>query len=174
ARMAFDAAPSALLVVDGAGRIVLANAQAERLFARARAELIGSPLEALIALEPPASVAGQLAAARSGPPATSPGLAVVGSGNGVGEGGGRLPVELALAALGDAAAPGAAAVAAVRDLGQQRRTDELRATELAEARAARDRLEVLLDHAPAFIIGVSLEGTIDFINRTLPQHPKKD
>jgi PAS domain S-box-containing protein len=41
-------------------------------------------------------------------------------------------------------------------------------------RAARQRLEVLLEFAPAFIIGISPEGTIDFINRTLPQHDKKD
>jgi PAS domain S-box-containing protein len=45
---------------------------------------------------------------------------------------------------------------------------------LAEERAARERLEALLEFAPAFIIGVSGRGTIDFINRTLPQHDKKD
>ena len=43
-----------------------------------------------------------------------------------------------------------------------------------EERAARERLEALLAFAPAFIIGVSMQGTIDFINRTLPQHDKKD
>lgn len=43
-----------------------------------------------------------------------------------------------------------------------------------EERAARQRLEALLEFAPAFIIGVSKTGTIDFINRTLPQHDKKD
>jgi PAS domain S-box-containing protein len=43
-----------------------------------------------------------------------------------------------------------------------------------QERAARERLEALLEFAPAFIIGVSPQGTIDFINRTLPQHDKKD
>jgi PAS domain S-box-containing protein len=47
-------------------------------------------------------------------------------------------------------------------------------TPLDEERAARQRLEALLEFAPAFIIGVSTRGTIDFINRTLPQHDKKD
>lgn len=41
-------------------------------------------------------------------------------------------------------------------------------------RAARERLEALLEFAPAFIVGVNREGTIDFINRTLPQHDKND
>lgn len=41
-------------------------------------------------------------------------------------------------------------------------------------RAARERLEALLEFAPAFIVGVNRQGTIDFINRTLPQHDKKD
>ena len=47
-------------------------------------------------------------------------------------------------------------------------------TPLDEERETRQRLEVLLEFAPAFIIGVSARGTIDFINRTLAQHDKKD
>jgi PAS domain S-box-containing protein len=47
-------------------------------------------------------------------------------------------------------------------------------TPLDEERAARRQLEALLEFAPAFIIGVTARGTIDFINRTLPQHDKKD
>nr|PZN69999.1 MAG: hypothetical protein DIU62_01155 [Pseudomonadota bacterium] len=41
-------APDALLVVDGHGRIVLANGAAEKLFGFERTELIGSPIERLI------------------------------------------------------------------------------------------------------------------------------
>jgi len=44
----------------------------------------------------------------------------------------------------------------------------------AEERAARERLEALLEFAPAFIIGVTTHGTVDFINRTLPQHDKRE
>jgi len=43
-----------------------------------------------------------------------------------------------------------------------------------QERAARQRLEAVLEFAPAFIVAVSPQGTIDFINRTLPQHDKKD
>jgi PAS domain S-box-containing protein len=43
-----------------------------------------------------------------------------------------------------------------------------------QERAARQRLEALLEFAPAFIVAVSPQGTIDFINRTLPQHDKND
>lgn len=43
-----EATPDAIVVVDGAGRIVTVNAQAERLFAYQRHELIGQPVEMLL------------------------------------------------------------------------------------------------------------------------------
>src|ERR1019366_1883880 len=43
-----DAAPDAMLVVDGEGRIEFANAQTEAVFGYPRAELIGQPLDRLI------------------------------------------------------------------------------------------------------------------------------
>jgi PAS domain S-box-containing protein len=47
-RLAVEASPSAMVLVDRAGRVVLANAQAERSFGYARAELIGQPVEVLV------------------------------------------------------------------------------------------------------------------------------
>jgi PAS domain S-box-containing protein len=47
-RLALEASPSAKLMADGAGRIVLVNAQTERLFGYAREELIGQPVELLV------------------------------------------------------------------------------------------------------------------------------
>lgn len=44
----FESTPDALLVVDQAGRITLANAQAESLFGYSRSELIGQPVEMLV------------------------------------------------------------------------------------------------------------------------------
>jgi len=44
----FEYTPDALLMVDQAGRITLANAQAETLFGYDRSELIGQPIEMLI------------------------------------------------------------------------------------------------------------------------------
>ncbi len=47
-RRIFEFTPDALLVVDAAGRITLANAQAEKLFGYCREDLIGQPVELLV------------------------------------------------------------------------------------------------------------------------------
>jgi len=46
--MLFDAAPDAILEIDDAGRILLANTEAEHMFQRSREELLGLTVEALI------------------------------------------------------------------------------------------------------------------------------
>lgn len=47
-RAVVEAVPSAILVVDARGAIVLANAQAESLFGYSRTDLIGSPVDSLL------------------------------------------------------------------------------------------------------------------------------
>jgi two-component system, sensor histidine kinase PdtaS len=47
-RLALEATPTAMIMVDSAGAIVLVNAQLEKLFGYQRAELIGMPVEQLI------------------------------------------------------------------------------------------------------------------------------
>ena len=43
-----ESAPDAMVIVDREGRIVVANAQTERLFGYSRDELLGQPVELLV------------------------------------------------------------------------------------------------------------------------------
>jgi len=47
-RQIVEAAPNAMVMVNLAGRIEMVNAQAEELFGRARAEMLGQPIEMLV------------------------------------------------------------------------------------------------------------------------------
>ena len=47
-RVAIEAAPSGMILVDRAGRIVLVNALAEKLFGYSRDELLGQRIEMLV------------------------------------------------------------------------------------------------------------------------------
>ena len=47
-RQVVEAAPSAMVMIDAAGRIEMVNAQAERVFGYARAELLGQTVEMLV------------------------------------------------------------------------------------------------------------------------------
>jgi len=50
-RLLFETSPNGILVVDGAGQITFANPSVERLFGFKRDELIGRPVETLVAKE---------------------------------------------------------------------------------------------------------------------------
>src|SRR5262245_2341059 len=47
-RLAVESAPNSMILVDEAGRIVLVNAQTEKVFGYSRAELLGEPIEKLV------------------------------------------------------------------------------------------------------------------------------
>jgi PAS domain S-box-containing protein len=47
-RLVVEAAPSAMVMINAAGRIEMVNAQAEQVFGYARAELLGQPVEMLV------------------------------------------------------------------------------------------------------------------------------
>ena len=52
-RLAVEAAPNAMIMVDRAGRIVMVNAQAERDFGYSRTELLGQPVRSSVRTRPP-------------------------------------------------------------------------------------------------------------------------
>jgi PAS domain S-box-containing protein len=170
ALMALDAAPDAVFVVDGGGRIVFANACSERTFGLSRSELSGSLLEALLAAECRSSWRKDLSDFLAGrralesPERCDP--------IGLGMAGQRFPLGLSLGGFGTAAAP--MAVVVIRDLTEQRHAEQRLAAVAVEAQVTLGRLDTLLEFAPAFIIAVDRHGTIEFLNRTLPQYTKKD
>jgi PAS domain S-box-containing protein len=170
ALMALDAAPNAVFVVDGGGRILFANACSERTFGLSKSELSGSQLETLLAAECRSSWRKDLLGFLAGPHALeSPERC---NQIGLGAGDQRFPIGLSLGGFGSAAAP--MAVVVIRDLTDQRHAEQRLAAVALEAHDTLARLDTLLEFAPAFILAVSRQGTIEFINRTLRQYTKKD
>jgi PAS domain S-box-containing protein len=120
-----EAAPDAVVCVDANGRIVLVNAQAERLFGYARQDLAGQPVEILV----PDAIKAVHLAHRAGYVA-DPRPRPMGSGlelAGRRQGGGTFPAEISLSAIGTE--QGILVMAAVRDI-----------TERLEFQAERERL----------------------------------
>ena len=144
ARMLVEAAPDAMLVVDEGGCIVLVNAQVERLFGYARAELIGQPIELLVPVD-----------SRIAHVALRRGYAAEPRTRGMGSAGRPLaarrkdgtlfPTEISLSPL--CTAEGTFAIACVRDT-----TDRLRAEEAArDGDELRRRAESHLREVTSFL-----------------------
>ena len=142
-----EAAPDAVVIVDGTGRIELVNRQTEHLFGYTRDELLGQPVEILV----PESFRGRHRGHRTGYFA-EPGLRPMGAGLdllGRRRDGSEFPVEISLSPI---ETPGGLVVsAAIRDVTQRRREDE--------------RFRALLESAPDAMVIVDHEGRIVLINR---------
>lgn len=120
-RRLFESSPDAVLVVDGAGTVVLANERAEALFGYRRDELCGSPVETLVA-------SGQRAAhaAERGRYQAAPSLRPMGARRDLvarRRDGADVPVDIMLAPL-PAPDDTTLTVAVVRDAADRRRRDE--------------------------------------------------
>jgi PAS domain S-box-containing protein len=121
-----EAAPDAMVCVDGDGRIALVNAQAERLFGYGRDELVGQPVEILV----PDAVRAVHPAHRAGY-TTDPRPRPMGAGMelaGRRRDGSTFPAEISLSAIDTE--EGLLVIAAVRDV-----------TERLEVQAERERLK---------------------------------
>src|SRR5579859_722286 len=130
-----EAAPDAMLCVEGDGRIALVNAQAERLFGYSREELIGQQVEILV----PDSIRAVHPSLRAGYLA-DPKLRPMGAGvelAGRRRDGSTFPAEISLSAI--AAEEGILVTAAVRDVTERMAFQTGR--ERLRIQADRDRIE---------------------------------
>jgi hypothetical protein len=141
-----EAAPDAIVGVDPDGRIVLVNAQAERLFGYDRAQLLGQPVEILVP-EAVRAVHPDHRACYLADPEPRP----MGAGMELAarrKDGTEFPAEISLSAFDTDA--GRLVAAAVRDVSDRKR---------AEA-----KFRGLLEAAPDAIVGVAADGRIALVN----------
>jgi PAS domain S-box-containing protein len=135
-----DAAPNAVLMVDGRGRIALANAQAEKLFGYDRAELLGQPVDLLV----PVRLQNGHAEKRD-ELFRNPSPRPMGAGRDVSgrrKDGTEIPLEIGLNPV--ETAEGVFVVASIIDLTQRKHAEEVLVHE-------RNLLRALIDHLPDLI-----------------------
>ena len=141
----FASLPDAIVVVNDSGRIVHANAQAEALFGRVDADLVGEPVECLL---PPRLRAQHLPQRNSY--LFQPGLRPMGRGLelfGLRADGSEFPVEIS---LGPIELDGRRLViSAIRDISERKaieHTLQLKNIELERANRAKDRFLATMSH----------------------------
>lgn len=148
-----EAGPDALVVCDDAGRIVLANAETERLFGYGPGELVGELVERLVPERHHAAHVGSRSAYTLGPT-----LRPMGLGRrllGKRRDGSEFQAEVSLSPV--RTARGLFIAAAVRDVSELRRME----IALAEAEA---RLRDLVEQAPDGIFVADLSGRYTEVN----------
>ena len=119
-RDVLESAPDAMVIADGLGRIVIVNAQAERLFGYTREELLGRPVEMLLPERVRDAHAHHRASYHSAP-LTRPmgaGLDLLGRR----KDGSEFPVEVSLSPLKDDG--GLLVTSVVRDITERKRAEE--------------------------------------------------
>ena len=132
----FDAAPDALVLVDSAGTIVMANTHAHRLFGFERGELAGQSVEVLVPERYRQSHLGHRAGYFH-----TPSVRPMGAGlelYGLRKNGSEFPVEISLSPV--RTDTGFMAISAIRDISERKRADEERVA-LAREQAARAEAE---------------------------------
>jgi len=119
-RNLLESAPDAIVIVNGAGRIEIVNAQTENLFGYSRKEILGQPVETLIPSRFRDQHAGNRRAYTQSPRARAMGAGL--ELYGVRKDGVEFPVEISLSPLDTE--EGTLILSAIRDVSEQRRNAE--------------------------------------------------
>lgn len=136
-RLAVEAAPTGMMMVDGEGRIVLVNAEIEKLFGYPRSELIGKPMEALV----PARFRDRHPQLREGF-FNNPRARAMGAGRdlrGLRKDGTEVPVEIGLSPLHTA--DGDFVLSSVVDISERKRAEQERDALLSQLKGLNAELE---------------------------------
>ena len=155
-RIAVDASPNGMLLVDAEGRIALANRRLQEMFGYTEPELLGQPVEILVPERLRGVHRGDRASFVAAPEARP-----MGAGRelwGRRSDGSEFPVEIGLnpVRIGEALS----ILAAVTDITLRREADRI-------LREREERLRILMDNASDAIAVLSPDGTVLEINRTL-------
>ncbi|HUI72530.1 MAG TPA: PAS domain S-box protein, partial [Spirochaetia bacterium] len=157
-RLVVERAPMGLMIVNREGRVVLANAQAERQFGYSRSELMGSPIEDLI----PERVRQHHREYRREFLA-DPQPRAMGKGRdlfGLRKDGTEFPVEIGLTPI--EMSDGTHVMASIIDISERRRIEgALRESDIA--------LRTLVDAIPGMALLMDTEGTVLAANKTIAE-----
>lgn len=145
-RVAIEAAPTGMLMIDRAGDITLVNAQVEKLFGYSRAELIGSSMDRLV----PERYRSKHPIYR-GEYFAEPRIRAMGMGRelfGLRKDGSEVPVEIGLTPVDTA--EGVFVLSSIVDITERKRSEEL--------------FRRALEAAPTGMLMVDMQGAITLVN----------